>query len=207
MDMQRRQFFRHLTGKTTDTAVKHLEARVNDNAKHWVRPPFAINELEFLLKCTRCGECVTACPHHIIFTLPARHGADVLGTPALDLLNKGCHLCEDTPCVSACQPRVLFRPADASPRHIRIAFAQLDISVCLPYQGPECGACASACTVDNALTFENDKPRIHPDHCTGCARCREACVTEPKAINISSVYAHTDKLDASLHSISTRKNI
>jgi len=193
MDLQRRQFFRRLAGKTTDTAIQHVEARVTAKARRWIRPPFAINELEFLLKCTRCGECVTACPHQIIFTLPARHGAEVLGTPALDLLNKGCHLCDDTPCVSACQPHVLYRPKDVSAKHVRIAFAQLDTAQCLPYQGPECGACATACTVENAMTFADDKPRIHSDYCTGCALCREACITEPKAINIASIYAVPNK--------------
>ncbi len=190
MDIQRRQFFRRLAGKTTDTALKHVEARINDRAKRWIRPPFAINELEFLLKCTRCNECISACPYHIIFSLPARHGADVAGTPALDLLNNGCHLCEDTPCVTVCQPHVLFRPPDVSPKHIRIAYAHLDTSQCLPYQGPECGACAAVCTTDNALAFTNDKPIINQDYCTGCALCREVCITEPKAITISSIYTH-----------------
>lgn len=188
MDIQRRQFFRRLAGKTTDTALKHVEARVNERAKQWVRPPFAINELEFLLKCTRCNECIKACPYHIIFSLPARHGADVVGTPALDLLNKGCHLCEETPCVAACEPQVLFRPKDVSPKHIRIAYAQLDTSLCLAYQGPECGACASVCTTENALALVHDKPIINQDYCTGCGLCREACITDPKTITISSIY-------------------
>jgi ferredoxin-type protein NapG len=58
-------------------------------------PPYAQDELAFLLACTRCGACVTACPHGVIFPLAPRLGITVAGTPALDLLHKGCHLCED----------------------------------------------------------------------------------------------------------------
>jgi ferredoxin len=31
------------------------------------------------------------------------------------------------------------------------------------------------------------KPRIDPTLCTGCAMCREACITEPKAVRLSTL--------------------
>ena len=70
----------------------------------------------------------------------------------------------------------------------RLAVAEVDTATCLPYQGPECGACAGSCPVPGALVWELEKPRIDSGHCTGCALCREACIVEPKAIQIRSLY-------------------
>lgn len=90
-------------GKATEVVVKSAEQGVAARAKHWIRPPFAINELEFLLACTRCVACVAACP------------------------------------------------------------------------------------VDGALSLEQEKPVIDQEICLGCALCREACIVEEKAIQITSV--------------------
>ncbi|MCK5385765.1 MAG: 4Fe-4S binding protein [Gammaproteobacteria bacterium] len=185
--MDRRDFFRRGLGKATEVAVKVADKRVSDRAKHWIRPPYAIPELDFLLACTRCNACIDACPHNIIFPLAARLGADVVNTPALDLLKKGCQLCEDWPCVNACEVNALVLPEvdqNGSVSIKKIAAAEIDTSSCLPYSGPECGACESVCPVQGALVFEREKPGINLEFCVGCALCREACIVEDKAINI-----------------------
>ncbi len=151
--------------------------------------PFALDELEFLLACTRCGECEEACPHGVIFTLSPRLGAQVAATPALDLLHKGCHLCEDWPCISACEPQALKRaePDDDSPPSMpMLAMAEIDTRTCLPFTGPECGACRGSCPVPGAMEWDMDKPHIVGDRCIGCALCWQACIVEPKAIGIRS---------------------
>lgn len=103
--MDRRDFFRRGLGKATEVAVKVVDKRASEKAKKWIRPPHSLPELDFLLACTRCDACIEACPHNVIFPLAARLGADVASTPALDLLKKGCHLCDDWPCVNVCEPR------------------------------------------------------------------------------------------------------
>ena len=108
--MDRRDFFKSIFRSTTREVVKHADAKVNKAAQRWIRPPYAITELDFLLACTRCNDCVTACPHDVIFPLSARVGVKAMGTPALDLLNKGCHLCSDWPCVQACGEGALNLP-------------------------------------------------------------------------------------------------
>ncbi len=108
--MDRRSFFTQAFRKTAEKAVELVDAKVTQEAKRWFRPPYAINELDFLLACTRCQECVEACPHQVIFPLPARYGVKVVNTPALDLLNKACHLCDDWPCVNACHEKALQIP-------------------------------------------------------------------------------------------------
>ncbi len=197
--MDRRDFFRAGLKKITKTVVNEVDARVSKKAKRYIRPPYAISEVEFLLACTRCDDCVTACPHKVIFKLSARLGADVVGTPALDLLSKGCHLCEDWPCVAACTTAALDFPkveidkdgTDNNEEELpiplpRLAKATLNEKTCLPFLGPECGACVPACPVPEALILNAEKPYIIPDLCVGCGMCREACILEEKAISITS---------------------
>lgn len=215
--MDRRSFFRSAIDKGSDvvgkTVVKAVDASVNKQASHWIRPPFALNELEFLLACTRCSDCVEACPHGVIFSLTARVGARAAATPALDLLNKGCHLCEDWPCVTACTANALILPdfktgtetnAETTSEAVSVAAdleldktgkislpnlarASINTSLCLPYSGPECGACIASCPVDGALRLDMVRPEINEELCSGCGLCRETCITEPKAINIASL--------------------
>jgi len=193
MDMDRRAFFKSLGNKATRAAVEQLDKRARKHAGHWIRPPYALAELEFLLACSRCGACTEACPHDVVFPLGGHLGPEVVGTPALDLLNHGCHLCSDWPCVQACETGALARPAvedEAQEAAVpRLASASIDTVTCLPYNGPECGACAGSCPVEGALRWLGEKPFIDPIHCTGCALCRTACILEPKAITIRSLHA------------------
>ena len=190
--MDRRQFFQKALHKVAETVVKQSDARVTARASRWIRPPFAIAELEFLLGCTRCSDCIAACPQGVIFPLAARLGADVAGTPALDLVNKGCHLCTDWPCVNACKTAALQRPPEPEASEItrpRLARVKINTATCLPYQGPECGVCLDACPVPGALYIQQERPLIDENVCTGCALCREACIVEGKAIQVRSLYS------------------
>ena len=196
--MDRRTFFRHGLERATQAAVRYADGWIDQNAGQWIRPPFALEELEFLLACTRCDACVSACPNNVIFPL-AGHLGPLTGTPALDLLHKGCRLCEDWPCVVSCQTGALAfgsgidtepSAGDASssgPLPRPLAMIGIDQSRCLPYQGPECGACADSCPVSGALALVSAKPRIDPQFCLGCSLCREACITDPPAITVTSI--------------------
>ncbi len=183
--MNRREFFTKGWAQAAANARKPREVRV-------ARPPFALAEADFLGKCTSCCDCVSACPHDVIFQLGASHGIGLKGTPALDLLNKGCHLCDGWPCVAACEAGALvIEPpkdseglAEAAPPLPTLALARLEVETCIAYKGPECGACSDICPIDGALTWDGPKPVINADKCVGCALCRAACITEPKAIGI-----------------------
>ncbi|HHJ12619.1 MAG TPA: 4Fe-4S dicluster domain-containing protein [Chromatiales bacterium] len=197
--MDRRAFFRRALRKGGEQVVRHVERRVQRKAARWIRPPWAVPEVEFLLACTRCGACIEACPHGVVFPLPARLGAEVVATPALDLTTRGCHLCDDWPCVAACEPGALRFPTPpqeeeggneetavpASPP--RLARATIDTERCLPWQGPECGACAAVCPVPDALQWDGPRPHIDGARCVGCALCRAACITDPPAVRIASL--------------------
>ncbi|NIP73646.1 MAG: hypothetical protein GWO16_11740 [Gammaproteobacteria bacterium] len=185
--MDRRSFFRRAAGKTTELAVGEAQRRARARLR-WLRPPYAADELEFLLACTRCGACVEACPQGVIFALPPRLGAQVMGTPALDLTWRGCQMCADWPCVAACEPGALALPEVSEPGEYplpRLASVQVDPDACLPYGGPECGACRDSCPVPGAMRWEMERPTVDPLTCVGCALCREACIVEPKAITVA----------------------
>lgn len=185
--MERRAFFRTGIKKAAQTILEQVDAHVEARANRWIRPPFALGEMNFLLACSRCDKCLAVCPPKILFRLPVRVGIQSAGTPAMDLTHKGCQMCSDWPCVAVCEPAALRLPAPQKekPPRPKLAILHIQTARCLPYQGPECGACGPACPIPGALSWREGRlPVIHADHCTGCALCREACVTEPKAITI-----------------------
>jgi len=201
--MDRREFFRRSAGKVAQTVTEHVNDKVQQDAAHWIRPPFALDELDFLLACTRCDACIKACTYQVIFPLSARRGAQVMSTPVMDLLNRACHLCEDWPCVQACETGALKLPISEDNENLeaeqqaplwpKLARVTVDQKTCLPYTGPECGACHGSCPIPGALLWKSEKPLINERVCSGCGLCREACIVEPKAIRIQSNYAQDDQ--------------
>ena len=192
--MDRREFFKRGFGEVAKAGTEYIDHKVTEHAKKWVRPPFAKPELDFLLDCNRCGDCVVACPHQVIFPLPIRLGASVAATPAMDILNKGCHLCTDWPCVLVCDTNALVFPElnenedypearDCPP----FATAVINETHCIPYSGPECGACRDSCPITDTLLWHDEKPFINPENCVGCGLCREVCITSPKSIDIKAL--------------------
>lgn len=187
IDLSRRSFFSNLLRKTTDFAVRVADAQLAEQEPSWTRPPFALDESSFMAACTRCEACMQACPHGTIITLSDRRGLRVAGTPVLDLFNNACHLCADWPCVVACEQGALkLQPQeeDSPPPLPQLAEIRIDTQTCLPYNGPECGACASSCPVPGALVWNQCKPYVVPQLCVGCALCREACIVDPKAVHV-----------------------
>lgn len=142
------------------------------------RPPGAVAEGQFLASCTRCGECITACPPQAIVWAPPEAGEKRAGTPYIDPIRQACVMCLDTPCITACEPGVL---RDELP--LTMALARVDTVACLAWQGQPCTLCADQCPVEGAITLDDaSRPTISPEACTGCGVCVQVCPAPRNAI-------------------------
>lgn len=140
------------------------------------RPPGAVEEHAFLDRCTRCGDCLSACPPKILLPAPERFG-DAAGTPVFDPATAPCRMCTDLPCIAACGEGAL---SALLPR--RMGMARIDTQVCLAHQGTFCSTCREQCPVPGAIHVEAGRPRIDEDACTGCGVCSFVCPAPHNAI-------------------------
>jgi ferredoxin-type protein NapF len=131
------------------------------------RPPWSLRpDRAFTERCTRCGDCVRACPRGV---LSSGDG----GFPQIGFAAAGCSLCGD--CAKAC-PTGAIDPV-ASP----IAFVwrvRIDAS-CLNRRGVECRVCGEACDA-RALRFVPARGgiaqlQVDTAACTGCGDCVAVC--------------------------------
>lgn len=147
-----------------------------------LRPPGSIPEAAFLKDCTRCNDCITACPHGAIVLAPARLRA-AAGTPMIDPGNQACMACPDTPCITACAPRALRREPEA-PFPI-MGTARVQVLDCFAHQGTTCVSCVERCPVPGAIDLITGKPTINPALCVGCGVCANVCPAPRPAILIT----------------------
>ena len=155
MDNSRRFFLRGQFSKTPLT--------------HPPRPPWAdANDALFVKKCTRCLECVKACPTQVL-----KQGDG--GFPEVSFQSNGCDACAK--CVDVCQPRALVR-TPATPWAWRAEIS----AACLAQQQVECRVCGEFCD-DQAIRFKPrlggvSTPEVQTASCTGCGHCVSKCPTQ-----------------------------
>jgi ferredoxin-type protein NapG len=142
-----------------------------------LRPPGAIEELAFRAGCTRCGDCARACPYGAIQPAPDR-AVGAAGTPILQPETAACLMCPDTPCISACEPRVLRAEL---PR--RVGTAVPKPQSCLNAVGAGgCTVCVERCPEPGAIAIEAGRVRVDAERCTGCGVCVYACPAPSRAL-------------------------
>ncbi len=133
----------------------------------WLRPPGAVEEALFLERCTKCHDCVKACPPGAIVTT---HD----GTPGIFAATSPCLLCEDFPCVAACATEALL-PTEGL-RDVRMGIAAIAHRVCTAGQG--CHACVSKCPTNAlAMNFDSLRLELSVEACVGCGMCEAVCST------------------------------
>jgi ferredoxin-type protein NapF len=138
-----------------------------------MRPPWALAESDFIERCTRCNDCLTACPTHILI---AGDG----GYPTVDFRDGECTFCGD--CVAACSPKALLR----APNQPAWPYKAMIGEDCLPRQGVECRVCGDFCDA-RAIRFPPrlggcPLPEVDDEKCTGCGACVAPCPTLAIAI-------------------------
>ncbi|MGI9455137.1 MAG: 4Fe-4S dicluster domain-containing protein [Aeoliella sp.] len=150
-----------------------------------LRPPGAVDEVTFLAECTRCSECITACPHDAIVHAPDRM-RQAAGTPMIDADNQPCVMCADFPCIAACEPNVLTVLVPKA-----MGTAKVIAQTCLAYHGTTCTVCSEQCPVEGAIDVTNGKPSVNEEVCTGCGVCRYVCPSVENAILLMPTFARS----------------
>ncbi|EQB2603591.1 ferredoxin-type protein NapF [Aeromonas salmonicida] len=137
---------------------------------HEARPPWAIEESQYLSLCTRCGECFKACPNGLLkpASQPEYEGTAIAGTPVLDLACGQCSYCGS--CARACPTGALDLQWG---RQVQTR-VQIEAS-CQAKQGFYCLLCEDACP-QQAIKATSDGVSVNMAACDGCGACGLACL-------------------------------
>ncbi|MGY4026374.1 ferredoxin-type protein NapF [Aeromonas rivuli] len=127
--------------------------------------PWSLPWPAFVADCSRCGDCLTACPEQIIIKGDG-------GFPELDFSRGECSFCGD--CASACS-EPLFRPTEQSPWDYIAHIAES----CLANGQVYCQRCQDSCET-RAIRFipilgRVPTPSVDAALCTGCGACVADC--------------------------------
>jgi len=130
------------------------------------RPPWSVPEARFLDLCTRCEDCLKACPTGLL-----KRGAG--GYPEADFSAAACTFCGD--CSGACTTRAITADSGQLPWFFGIAIGE----ACLAAQNVECRVCGEACDV-GAIRFRPRiggpaRPEVDNTACNGCGACMSPC--------------------------------
>ncbi|MBI4061153.1 MAG: 4Fe-4S binding protein [Elusimicrobia bacterium] len=142
----------------------------------FVRPPGAAAENDFLGLCTRCDECVKACPEWVVRKAGPEFGRRLEGYPVLLPAENPCVFCAGLPCIAACKTGALVPPAAGAAA--RIGLAVVDGARCYMGRGQPCDYCVTECPVSPkavALGVRGAAAAIDAELCTGCGECAQIC--------------------------------
>jgi ferredoxin-type protein NapG len=199
---ERGDFFKSLGTLLAGFVANSLEEAVTSLGPKLLRPPGALDELEFLTKCTRCDQCMRACPENAILVAPPSAGL-ALKTPYLDPRSVPCFLCTALPCITACEDGALVWPKRTlpggavmdGPKAVRMGTARVKQARCVTWETLDrearaCRICVDRCPYPGEalrLTKPSEgetvgHPVVDAETCTGCGICVFACPAEPTAI-------------------------
>lgn len=133
--------------------------------RHVIRPPWAVAEPDFVAACSRCGDCLGACPEKI---LEKGRG----GFPQVNFGLGECSFCGE--CAKICKSGAL-RGVEQAPWNLKASIAPS----CLALKQVVCRSCGESCPT-GAIRFRISAgavtcPEIDPAACTGCGACFAPC--------------------------------
>lgn len=185
--LSRKGFFGELFGLVRKGVTHHVEHEIAKRLDAPLRPPGALDEVEFLSVCTRCNACSEVCPYLAILRFPLDAGLSA-GTPYIEPRSQACQLCPDMPCISACEPGALKPLEGKRPEMGRAGIQQDD---CMTYNDSVCTRCYDACPhPEEAITID---AAFHPqilDGCVGCGACEQICPAHPVGVKVYSPLAY-----------------
>ena len=153
-----------------------------------IRPPGAKDERDFLKRCVRCGECMSACPTGGLEPDIGTGGIESIYTPVLVPRIGYCEY-HCTLCGQVCPTDAIRRLTIHEKHKTIIGRAYIDTSRCLPHAfDVNCAVCEEHCpTFDKAIIFKESnnelstngeplkKPYVINNLCVGCGICEAKC--------------------------------
>lgn len=138
-----------------------------------IRLPWVRSELVFTDNCSRCYDCIAACPEKILVKGDG-------GFPEINF-NKGeCTFCTD--CVTSCSED-LFHSLDEEPWVLKAEITE----DCLAKKKVICLVCKEQCEIE-AISFIPQvggvsEPILSTETCSGCGACAKPCPTNAIIFN------------------------
>lgn len=153
-----------------------------------IRPPWAVDEAEFVTKCSRCNDCIDGCEEDIIL-----RGSG--GFPEISFHEHGCSFCGD--CLDACKTGAL-RAAYPAPSQAWNLKASI-LANCLSLNGVVCRACGDSCE-PRAISFRLQTagraiPGLDSERCNGCGECFAVCPVQAVEIRSFTTSGQYDARD------------
>lgn len=145
-----------------------------------LRPPWSLEDSDFIEQCIRCNQCVEACEENIIKLADG-------GYPELDFKQGECTFCEA--CVKACEGQythaleqgqsVSKAPALFKRNGLDAFYFDLKIDEsCLSKQHIACQSCQEVCERESiTMKWQTSipVPELSLEDCTGCGACISVC--------------------------------
>ncbi len=130
------------------------------------RPPWSVPESRFVDACSRCDDCVRACPTGLL-----RRGDG--GFPLTDFSAAACTFCGN--CADSCKTGAIAPDTSGVPWQFTICIGEN----CLARQRVECRVCGEICEA-RAIRFPLVsggvlRPEVDGAACTGCGACLAPC--------------------------------
>jgi len=200
--VDRRQFFERLllrgldrledVGRAISEQISAGQGGRDDSADgdgRFLRPPGALAPTAFAETCSRCGDCVRACPAQCIVIDPPVAG----GLPHIVARQSPCVVCDDLSCMKACPTGALQLVEQAA--QIDMGQARVDHDRCLRRpiyddaidSGKDaedaCRVCVVECPMgESAIGFDTaGRVEVRPG-CVGCGVCERVCPTGPASV-------------------------